>query len=107
MNPYIPCYKVGGIHQPLNDNTFSPYAVIKRDGGQVEKYQFLNGWGASVASHSGSYGGEEGLFEIITISPSGELEDGTLKGYLSKEDMYEELIEISTINPHNSHSGLL
>ena len=37
-------------------NTFKPYAVLYRTGGQVEKFHFLNGWGASVASHDGSYG---------------------------------------------------
>ena len=42
-------------------NTFKPYAVLYRTGGQIEKFHFLNGWGASVANHSGSYGGDEGL----------------------------------------------
>ena len=40
----------------LNQNTFRPYAVLYREGGQVEKFHFLNGWGASVANHKHSYG---------------------------------------------------
>ena len=42
-------------------NTFKPYAVFYRTGGQIEKFHFLNGWGASIANHDGSYGGDEGL----------------------------------------------
>ena len=38
-------------------NTFKPYAVFYRTGGQIEKFHFINGWGASVANHDGSYGG--------------------------------------------------
>ena len=29
-------------------NTFKPYAVFYRTGGQIEKFHFINGWGASV-----------------------------------------------------------
>ena len=36
-------------------NTFKPYAVFYRTGGQIEKFHFINGWGASVANHDGSY----------------------------------------------------
>ena len=43
-------------------NTFKPYAVFYRTGGQIEKFHFINGWGASVANHDGSYGGSEGLY---------------------------------------------
>ena len=35
-------------------NTFKPYAVFYRTGGQIEKFHFINGWGASVANHDGS-----------------------------------------------------
>ena len=34
-------------------NTFKPYAVFYRTGGQIEKFHFINGWGASVANHDG------------------------------------------------------
>ena len=40
-------------------NTFKPYAVFYRTGGQIEKFHFINGWGASVANHDGSYGGDK------------------------------------------------
>ena len=44
-----------------SQNTFKPFAILPREGGQVEKFHFLNGWGASVANHNHSYGGDEGL----------------------------------------------
>ena len=48
-------------------NTFKPYAVFYRTGGQIEKFHFINCWGASVANHDGSYGGDEGLYELAEI----------------------------------------
>ena len=59
-------------------NTFKPYAVFYRTGGQIEKFHFINGWGASVANHDGSYGGDEGLYELAEINPLAILKDGTL-----------------------------
>ena len=61
-------------------NTFKPYAVFYRTGGQIEKFHFLNGWGASVANHSGSYGGDEGLYELAEINPNGHIDDDSVKG---------------------------
>ena len=49
-------------------NTFKPYAVFYRTGGQIEKFHFINGWGASVANHNGSYGGTDGL-RLLRTSP--------------------------------------
>ena len=56
-------------------NTFKPYAVCYRTGGQIEKFHFINGWGASVANHDGSYGGDEGLYELAEINPNGHIVD--------------------------------
>jgi len=52
-------------------NTFKPYAVFYRTGGQIEKFHFINGWGASVANHDGSYGGDEGLYELARLTRMG------------------------------------
>ena len=68
-------------HQALN--TFNPYAVFYRTGGQIEKFHFLNGWGASVANHDGSYGGDEGLYELAEINPNGHIVDDSIKGWLT------------------------
>jgi hypothetical protein len=35
-------------------------------------YKFENGYGASVISHSGSYGGNDGLFEVAVLK-NGEM----------------------------------
>ena len=41
--------------------------------GTIKKYQFENGYGASVACHTGSYGGDEGLYEIALIDDEGDI----------------------------------
>ena len=72
--------------------------------GIIKKIQFDNGYGASVACHTGSYGGDEGLFEmaltddegdIITSpnDPSSSCQD--VKGYLTLSEVEAYLTEIS------------
>ena len=72
--------------------------------GIIKKIQFDNGYGASVACHTGSYGGDEGLFEmaltddegaIITSpnDPSSSWQD--VKGYLTLSEVEAYLTEIS------------
>lgn len=41
--------------------------------GYQKIYKFDNGFGASVVSHSGSYGGTDGLFEIAILDKNGEI----------------------------------
>ncbi len=38
--------------------------------GIIEKYYFENGYGASVIKHCGSYGGNDGLWELAVIKKS-------------------------------------
>ena len=76
-------------------NTFQPYAIFEREGGQVEKFQFINGWGASVANHNHSYGGSEGLYELAEINPNGHLIDDSIKGYLTFAEVDCYLREIA------------
>jgi|TARA_B100002052_G_scaffold178216_1_gene162231 hypothetical protein len=76
-------------------NTFKPYAILEREGGQVEKFQFLNGWGASVANHNGSYGGDEGLYELAEINPNGHIIDDSIKGWLTFGEVDAYLREIA------------
>ena len=82
-------------------NTFKPYAVFYRTGGQIEKFHFIekfhiiNGCGASVANHDGSYGGDEGLYELAEINPNGHIVDESIKGYLTFAEVDCYLREIS------------
>ena len=76
-------------------NTFKPYAVLEREGGQVEKFQFLNGWGASVANHRHSYGGNEGLYELAEINPNGHIVDESVRGWLTFGEVDTYLREIA------------
>ena len=72
--------------------------------GTIKKYIFENGYGASVACHTGSYGGDEGLFEMaltddegnVILSPndpSSSWQD--VKGYLTLSEVESYLTEIS------------
>ena len=76
-------------------NTFKPYAVLYRTGGQIEKFHFLNGWGASLANHAGSYGGDEGLYELAEINPNGHIVDDSIKGWLTFAEVDCYLREIA------------
>ena len=62
--------------------------------------KFSNGYGLSVVCHKSSYGGQDGLFEImlmkndnpVELSPITEKGD-TVKGFLTKEEV-DDIIEI-------------
>jgi len=71
--------------------------------GTIKKYQFDNGYGASVACHTGSYGGDEGLFEVALTDDGGDVitspNDPTskwqdVKGYLTESEVDALLLEI-------------
>ena len=71
--------------------------------GTIKKYQFENGYGASVACHTGSYGGDEGLFELALTDDEGNIitspNDPTskwqdVKGYLTESEVDALLLEI-------------
>ena len=71
--------------------------------GVIKKIQFDNGYGASVACHTGSYGGDEGLFEVALTDDGGDVitspNDPTskwqdVKGYLTESEVDALLLEI-------------
>ena len=72
--------------------------------GTIKKYIFENGYGASVACHTGSYGGDEGLYELALTDDDGDIitspNDPTsnwqdVKGYLTLSEVESYLTEIS------------
>ena len=72
--------------------------------GTIKKYQYDNGYGASVACHTGSYGGDEGLFELALTDDGGDVITSPndpsstwqdVKGYLTLSEVEAYLTEIS------------
>ena len=72
--------------------------------GTITKYNFKNGYGASVACHTESYGGDEGLYEIALIDEEGDIITSPndpssnwqdVKGFLTKGEVEVYLTEIA------------
>ena len=72
--------------------------------GTIKKYIFENGYGASVACHTGSYGGDEGLYEMVLTDDEGDIITSPndpssswqdVKGYLTLSEVEAYLTEIS------------
>ena len=75
--------------------------------GIQKQYKFENGYGASVVQHSGSYGNEQGLWELAVLSWVGgnqyvldystEITDDVI-GYLTEEEVEEILVKIKELD---------
>ncbi len=70
--------------------------------GKKARIQFDNGYGASVVSHSFSYGGKQGLYEIAILDNEGDICYDTpitndVVGHLTEEDVTEVLIKIQRL----------
>jgi hypothetical protein len=70
--------------------------------GKKSRIQFDNGYGASVVSHSFSYGGKLGLYEIAILDNEGDICYDTpitndVIGHLTEEDVTEVLIKIQSL----------
>ena len=77
----------------LNETRFEAEAH-KKAGRYVKRYYFSNGLGASVACHSGTYGGHAGYFEVAVLKyPLGCDPD------ITSEIIYDE--------PNNKHLGIV
>jgi len=72
--------------------------------GTITKYKFQNGYGASVACHTESYGGDEGLYEIALIDDEGDIITSPndpssnwqdVKGFLTEGEVEVYLTEIA------------
>jgi hypothetical protein len=70
--------------------------------GKKTRIHFENGFGASIVSHTMSYGGKNGLYELAVlfedeIHYDNPVAQGDVRGYLTEEDVSELLIEIQNL----------
>jgi hypothetical protein len=70
--------------------------------GKVSRIHFDNGYGASVVSHTFSYGGKTGLYELAVLK-DGEIDynnhiaDGDVRGYLTEDEVTDLLNQIQKL----------
>ena len=80
--------------EQLND---APYMV-----GKKSRMHFDNGFGVSVVSHTHSYGGRDGLYEVAVLDKDGVLTYETpvtsdVIGYLSEEDVTDVMKQVQEL----------
>jgi hypothetical protein len=71
--------------------------------GKKSRMTFENGYGVSVVSHTYSYGGKDGLFEIAVLDKDGDLTYDTpvtndVIGYLTEEDVTDVMKQVQELN---------
>jgi hypothetical protein len=71
--------------------------------GKQARMTFENGYGVSVVSHTYSYGGKDGLFEVAVLGKDGNLTYDTpvtndVIGYLTEEDVTDVLKQVQKLN---------
>jgi len=70
--------------------------------GKKSRIQFDNGYGASVVSHTFSYGGKNGLYELAVLKDDelhydNPIANGDVRGYLTEDTVTELLIQIQKL----------
>jgi len=75
----------------------APYMV-----GKQARLQFDNGFGVSVVSHTFSYGGKDGLFEVAVLDKDGKLTYETsvtndVIGYLEPHEVSEIMEQVQSL----------
>ena len=79
--------------EQIND---APYMV-----GKKSRMSFDNGYGVSVVSHTYSYGGRDGLYEIAVLDKDGITYDTPVTndviGYLTEEDVTDVLKQVQEL----------
>ena len=78
---------------PIND----PYLSGKRS-----RMMFKNGYGVSVVSHTHSYGGKDGLYELAVLDFDGNITYDTpitsdVLGHLSESEVTDYLTQIEQL----------
>ena len=80
--------------EQVND---APYMV-----GKKSRMHFDNGYGVSVVSHSYSYGGRDGLYEVAVLDSNNQLTYDTsvtndVLGYLTEEDVTDVMKQVQEL----------
>ena len=80
--------------EQLND---APFMV-----GKKARMHFDNGYGVSVVSHTHSYGGRSGLYEVAVLDEDGLLTYETpvtndVLGYLTEEDVTDVMKQVQEL----------
>jgi hypothetical protein len=70
--------------------------------GVMSRMMFENGFGVSVVSHTYSYGGKDGLFEVAVLDVDGDLTYNTpvtndVVGYLNPDEVTEIMEEVQNL----------
>ena len=70
--------------------------------GKKSRMHFDNGYGVSVVSHSYSYGGRDGLYEVAVLDSNDELTYDTpvtndVIGYLTEEDVSNVMKQVQEL----------
>lgn len=70
--------------------------------GKKSRIYFDNGYGASIVSHTFSYGGKTGLYELAVLKDDelhydNPVAGGDVRGYLTEDAVTELLIEIQKL----------
>jgi len=70
--------------------------------GKKARMDFENGYGVSVVSHTYSYGGKDGLFEVAVLGKDGNLTYDTpvtndVVGYLTEEDVTDVMKQVQNL----------
>ena len=85
---------------------FEDLEFIKLDDGFMKGVQcrmmFENGFGVSVVSHTYSYGGKDGLFEVAVLGKDGDLTYDTpvtndVVGYLNPDEVTEIMEQVQNL----------
>ena len=71
--------------------------------GKQSRMTFENGYGVSVVSHTYSYGGKDGLFEVAVLGKDGDLTYDTpvtndVIGYLSPDDVTDVMKQVQNLS---------
>ncbi len=99
-------YLLNAFVKKIKMKTFKDleFEILKDDfmSGKRARIHFDNNFGASVVSHTFSYGGNQGLYELAVlfddeIHYDNPVAHGDVRGHLTEEEVTELLIEIQKL----------